>query len=122
MYHIFFIHSSVNGYLACFHILAIVNSAARNTGVHISFQIMFFLRYMPRSEIAVPYASSPFSFLRNLHNFSILAVPIYIPINNAAERAMAPHSSTLAWKIPWMESLVGCSPWGCTESDMTEVT
>ena len=25
---------------------------------------------------------------------------------------MAPHSSTLAWKIPWMEDLVGCSPWG----------
>ena len=51
----------------------------------------------------MPYASSPFSFLMNLHNFSILAVPIYIPINNAAERAMAPHSSTLAWKIPWTE-------------------
>ena len=34
--------------------------------------------------------------------------------------AMATHSSTLAWKIPWMEDLVGCSPWGCTESDMTE--
>ena len=31
---------------------------------------------------------------------------------------MAPHSSTLAWKIPWME--VGCSPWGCKESDRTE--
>ena len=29
------------------------------------------------------------------------------------EKAMAPHSSTLAWKIPWMEELVGCSPWGC---------
>ena len=28
------------------------------------------------------------------------------------EKAMAPHSSTLAWKIPWKESLVGCSPWG----------
>ena len=28
------------------------------------------------------------------------------------EKAMAPHSSTLAWKIPWTESLVGCSPWG----------
>ena len=25
---------------------------------------------------------------------------------------MATHSSTLAWKIPWMEDLVGCSPWG----------
>ena len=33
---------------------------------------------------------------------------------------MAPHSSILAWKIPWMRSLVGCSPWGCEESDMTE--
>jgi len=34
--------------------------------------------------------------------------------------AMAPHSSTLAWKIPQRRSLVGCSPWGRTESDMTE--
>ena len=33
---------------------------------------------------------------------------------------MAPHSSTLAWKIPWTEELVGCSPWGREESDMTE--
>ena len=33
---------------------------------------------------------------------------------------MAAHSSTLAWKIPWMESLVGCSSWGRKESDMTE--
>ena len=28
MYHIFFIHSSVDGHLGCFHDLAIVNSAA----------------------------------------------------------------------------------------------
>ena len=33
---------------------------------------------------------------------------------------MAPHSSILAWKIPWTEELVGCSPWGHTESDTTE--
>ena len=33
---------------------------------------------------------------------------------------MAPHSSTLAWKIRGWRSLVGCSPWGCEESDMTE--
>ena len=33
---------------------------------------------------------------------------------------MAPYSSTLAWKIPWTEGLVGCSPWGCEESDTTE--
>ena len=35
-------------------------------------------------------------------------------------KAMAPHSSTLAWKIPWLEGLVGCSPWGRQESDTTE--
>ena len=33
---------------------------------------------------------------------------------------MAPHSNALAWKIPWMDSLVGCSPWGHKESDTTE--
>ena len=37
------------------------------------------------------------------------------------EKAMAPHSSTLAWNIPWTERyLVGCRLWGRTESDTTE--
>ena len=36
------------------------------------------------------------------------------------EKAMAPYSSTLAWKTPWTRSLVGCSPWGRKESDTTE--
>ena len=36
------------------------------------------------------------------------------------EKEMAPHSSTLAWKISWMENLVGYSPWGRKESDTTE--
>ena len=33
---------------------------------------------------------------------------------------MAPHSSTLAWKISWMEESGGCNPWGREESDTTE--
>ena len=34
--------------------------------------------------------------------------------------SMATHSSTLAWKIPWMGSLVGYGPWGLKQSDMTK--
>ena len=41
MCHIFCIHS-VDGHLGCFHVLALVNRAAMNIGVHVSFQIMFF--------------------------------------------------------------------------------
>ena len=38
------------------------------------------------------------------------------------EKAKAPHSSMLAWKIHGRRSLVGCRQWGRTESETTEVT
>ena len=65
MYNIF-IHSSVDGHLGHFHVLAIVNSAAVTAGAHVSFGIMVFSGYMPRSGIAGSYGSFIVSFLRNL--------------------------------------------------------
>ena len=69
IYHDFFIHSSVNGHLCCFHVLAIVYSAAMNNGIHMSPLILVCSGYMHRSGIAASYAASyggP-SFLSNLH-------------------------------------------------------
>ena len=40
----------------------------------------------------------------------------------ALGKEMATHSSVLACRIPGQGSLVGCSPWGRTESDTTEAT
>ena len=41
MYHDFFIHSSVDGHLGCFYVLAVVNSAAVNIALHGSFSVQF---------------------------------------------------------------------------------
>ena len=58
MYHNFFIHSSVDGHPG----LAIVNSAAMNTGVHVSFSVMVSSGYMSSSRITVSYGSCSPSF------------------------------------------------------------
>ena len=69
MYHNTFIHSFVDGHLGCSHVLAIINTAAVNVGIHMSFSIMVFSGYMPNSGIVGSYSSFTPHFLRNLHIF-----------------------------------------------------
>ena len=67
IYHKLFIHSSVDGHIGCFLVLAVLNSASMKTG-HLCLWIMLFSGYMPNSGIAGSYGSFiPSFFLKNLH-------------------------------------------------------
>ena len=68
MYCVFFVHSSVDWHWGCFHVLVIVNSAAANTGVYVSFGIVVFSRCVPESGVSGSYGNSILNFLRNRHS------------------------------------------------------
>ena len=67
MYHSFLIHSSADGHLGCFHVVATVNSAAKKIGVRMSLSDLVSLVGVPSSGITGSYGSSISSLLRNLH-------------------------------------------------------
>ena len=67
MYHNFFIHSSVNGHPSFFQVLAIINSAAMNTGVHVAFWTVVFSGYMPSSGITSFFKEFPHYFRKRLY-------------------------------------------------------
>ena len=65
VYHNLFICSSIDGYLGCFCLLAIANSAAVN--IHIQGSVSVLLGVYPRRRIARSYGDSTFNFLSNHH-------------------------------------------------------
>ena len=64
-YHIFFIYSTVERHIGCFHVSAI-RDCAMITGVQVSFRVRIFVfsGYMPRSGTAGSCGNSIFSFLK----------------------------------------------------------
>ena len=82
MYHSFFNHLSIDGYLGCFHSLALVNNAAVNTGVHIFFQISVLgsFKYINLEVELLDHKAVPFLIFWGTSTlFSMVAAPAYVP-------------------------------------------
>ena len=101
-----------NVYLSCLHASTIVNSAAMNTRVHVSFRITFCYSYMPRSGIALHRASQvaknppakPEMWLWSLG------------LEDTLGRKWQPTPVFLPGKSHGLRSLAGLQPSGCKES------
>ena len=91
MYHVFLIHSSVDGHLGGFHVLAIINNAGMDLGVHVSFSIRILSGYILRSGIAGSCGNSIVSFLRSLYTVFHSDAPTYIPTSSVREIPSFPH-------------------------------
>ena len=110
--HIFSIHSSDDGHLGCFCILAVMNSAVINMGMHTSCQnpVFMFLRGILRSGIAELNGRSTFNFLRNLqlvfHSGWSNYIQFWVPyLTYSAIIAVATLVCNLDRKNSWIQIL-----------------
>ena len=99
MYHILFICSSVDGHSGWFHVLAIVNSAEMSSKVHTFFKLWFSPDVYPGVGLLDHMVALFLVFKDPLY----CSPPVLLPEKSHGQRRP-----------------LGCSPWGCWESDPTE--
>ena len=113
IYHLFIIHSSICRHLGCFYILATVNNAAMNIGVHISFWISVFVFFRKHPEVELLDCVVLFLIFWGTSTLFHSAAPIYIPTNrNCLEGS--PFS-------PSLPRIVICCLFDDSHSDRCEV-
>ena len=92
IYHIFLNLSCAYGCFGCFHILAVVNNAAKNDGMHIYFWISpFGLGKYSEVELLDHIIVLFLIFVRNRLLFAMKPASIFIPINSAGGNPFSPH-------------------------------
>ena len=98
---LFLIHSSVDGHLDCFLVLAIVNTAVVNMNVQISLQSSDFnyFRYIPRNGSAGSYGSSIFNFWTNHHVISLVAASISFCPTMVKSSFLSPNPHRHLWSL-----------------------
>jgi len=119
MYILYLLYPFIYHWTSCgSHVLAIVNTATVNFGVHVSFLIIVFFPDICLGEGLLDYmvALLIYFFLRNLHTVSVVATPIYIPTNSVRGFSFfhTPSSIYYLWTSKmmindWCEVILHCS-------------
>ena len=112
MYYSFLIHSSADGHLGCFHVLVIINSAAKNIGIHVSLSILVSSMCMPSSGIAESYGSSSSSFSRNLHTVLHSGCTSVHSYQQCKRVHFCPHPLQRLWFVDfWIAAILTGMKW-----------